>query len=137
MLFVVAAALHRACCLFLLPLQLRPLPELSLLPDLPLEGWRLHAGERLALQVEVAPRHGGILCSLVIFEFQGEQLGGSPASTAVMRTVAAYMFASTGVCVGYCCGPSLVLNTRLAWLVWNVTAVLPPLQTPSAWQHIY
>ncbi|WIA14327.1 hypothetical protein OEZ85_002857 [Tetradesmus obliquus] len=51
--------------------QLRPLPEVSLLPDLPLEGWRLHAGESLALQLEVAPRHGGILCSLVIFEFQG------------------------------------------------------------------
>uniref|UniRef100_A0A383WFR0 RNA helicase n=1 Tax=Tetradesmus obliquus TaxID=3088 RepID=A0A383WFR0_TETOB len=50
--------------------QLRPLPEVSLLPDLPLEGWRLHAGESLALQLEVAPRHGGILCSLVVFEFQ-------------------------------------------------------------------
>jgi hypothetical protein len=53
-------------------MQLRPLPEVTLLPDLPLEGWQLHAGGLLNMQLEVLPRHSGILCSLVIFEFQGE-----------------------------------------------------------------
>jgi hypothetical protein len=39
--------------------QLRPLREAAVLPDLPLEGWHLHAGQTLNLQVEVVPQHGG------------------------------------------------------------------------------
>jgi hypothetical protein len=48
--------------------------EVTVLPDLPVEGWQLHAGQTLSLQVEVVPRHGGILCSLLIFEFPGQTL---------------------------------------------------------------
>ncbi|KAF6260076.1 hypothetical protein COO60DRAFT_1700525 [Scenedesmus sp. NREL 46B-D3] len=51
--------------------QLRPLPEVAVLRDLPHEGWHLLAGQTLSVQVEVVPQHGGILCSLIIFEFQG------------------------------------------------------------------
>jgi hypothetical protein len=40
------------------------------LPDLPLEGWWLQPGNALNLSVEVTPQHIGIICSLLVFEFQ-------------------------------------------------------------------
>lgn len=52
--------------------QVRSLPEVQVLLDLPLEGWELYPGQQLPVPVEVQPKHAGILCTLIIFEFRGE-----------------------------------------------------------------
>lgn len=65
--------------------QMRSLPEVQVLLDLPVAGWELYPGQQLPVPVDVQPKHAGILCTLIIFEFRGESLQSVPIDFACVK----------------------------------------------------